>query len=488
MTTAASNNGARQTTLATLTKHDDRQPVTASAPVGATAGAAAARPLKSRRHATAAKAAAKVPATPITKPDGVSKAAGKAGPSKATGKATADTATASDKTRRIDKMFRPAITWRELPGGTPDKPHLKYSPGTSCLKAVEEAVERIINGTVHRTCRDGSPLSPATIANNRQYLKTIRKVLGTEDLVEAILVPQRTADRLAAAITTASTLSVVATTMLAVLSEAGVDQACNELLRAWRRAVAPLRQAAKSKAASSVPSPSQQLKRLDWDKDVLARERAMRASKRRSTATGEADYLLLAVNSLHPPRRTADYNGVLLVGPKTAGKEPSEQDIANAAAVLDLRLTPAKLTVNAFKTAKSCLAAARRVAEQAGEDGEDEVAFQCRLLPALDEAVRNSLERFPRRFMFPIREGKPDAMYSCLKSYENWTVRRFKKIFNGKPSTMNDLRHSFNTWLFQQGPSLRQAKHAAHMMSQSLEMQAYYRQIDEETKIAGLDV
>ena len=66
-------------------------------------------------------------------------------------------------------------------------------------------------------------------------------------------------------------------------------------------------------------------------------------------------------------------------------------------------------------------------------------------------------------------------------------MRRYKPLFHGTPSTMNDLRHSFNTWLFQQGPSLRQAKHAAHMMSQSLEMQAYYRQIDEEKEIAGLD-
>lgn len=388
------------------------------------------------------------------------------------------TATKTTPKTSMNSFFPKANSWEDIPNTN----YQRFVATPACLKAVARAAHRMALGQPAESA-ERRDLSENTIATNINNIKRARRALDLDEdlLTQALLEPFRTVDVLSKAIKVPATLKSTIGALIAVLKEAGIKDHCGDLYTKWKQAFAPIRQAAVAAAVAA-----QDENALDWRKDVLAREKAMHGNPRTKFSS---HHLLLAFVCLVPPRRPKDYSQVLLVGPGTAGgPEPSQEDIKNAAAYIDLRGDgPVRMVIRRFKTAKSQLASRKRKAESIGQDPEEVVEpFETTLPDDLVKVLRGSLAQVPRRYLFPVVKCNPSKRYEKVTSFNKWSAETLTKVM-GRPASFNDVRHAFITWLYKQNPTMGQLLLASDLMAHNIRTQLEYRTVAGHKPIRGLD-
>ena len=177
----------------------------------------------------------------------------------------------------------------------------------------------------------------------------------------------------------------------------------------------------------------------------------------RSTELGSANHLLIGFSGGcgFPPLRGGDLGLVSIV---TSLDKEADEKYAGGGNVLvwDGLRDDSFLLVRHHKTTKTHGTLKRPIPQ------------------SLKEIVHESLKREPRTMLFV--SPKTNQRFETEESFSKWAQRAFKKIFDGKPVTMNTARHSFISALDTHKMSTQDLEDVATLMGQSVgEQRRYFR-------------
>ena len=102
---------------------------------------------------------------------------------------------------------------------------------------------------------------------------------------------------------------------------------------------------------------------------------------------------------------------------------------------------------------------------------------------SLKEIVDESLCKTPRTNLFV--SPKTNDQFESEDSFSRWATRTFKKVFDGKPVTMNTARHSFISALDTHEMSTQDLEDIASLMGQSISEQRKYFRLSPRRKREG---
>jgi hypothetical protein len=349
-----------------------------------------------------------------------------------------------------------------------------FTPSKQCMKALKRAVSLIESGERGEASRAaGRVLMPKTLKNRRSHLNRLRKNIEG-DLMEALLSPSKTANILKERLPKPGTLEQTLRVVMTIFTEAGVDKLCSELHTRWRQALAPVTDAAKAQQQQPSPGATQMFMRALSKCEQLNDDPKTRYSD---------NHLLLSLFTKVPPRRTQDYGKVMLLGPGTAGRTPTAEEVAAAGGVwyLDgIDQGHTRLVVRTFKTGDAFKGQKQRAAHRRGESTDAVEPFD-RVVdsPELLEVVRGSLEQRPRRWLFTmaraskkVTEGAKQngggVPYHDADSFDAVVLRRMKEML-GKDTTIDKLREGYALWADEQRPSAAELDTICDWMGHSVE-------------------
>jgi hypothetical protein len=285
-------------------------------------------------------------------------------------------------------------------------------------------------------------LSASSKQRYRGALEQALRVCGEDRRQERLTLPQMMMDvegsyaRLDAAIPSRESLRTVLTALISTLKNCRgpgcSGEAMRKALSGWRGKLAPVSADLIRERETNVGTPAMLAAKVSWSEvvDVLARLSREEFASR--------THLLLAMYSMIPPRRQADYYRVSIL------EVPPVEEHRHAAWLVVSQ--PMVLVVREYKTAKS-------------------YAKWTKELPAgLSKVVRASLVASPRGFLF---QGADGRQFSTVEAYKKMSNRVLKSLF-GPDASVNSLRHSYATYVNQQNPSLAERKRVARDMGHSL--------------------
>ena len=232
-------------------------------------------------------------------------------------------------------------------------------------------------------------------------------------------------------------------------------------LPAWTAANKELCARLEARAAENARTPHEQAARV-----TLADARALEARLRLSE-NGSPRHLLLAWHTLWPPNRGGDAGAVRLLA-----SSDHDDGLGN---VLVLSPHPPVFKLRDHKTAK--------------HHGTIERA----LPPDLAQVLAASLAARPRAHLFetgtapsrsphpPALAGAPRAPFATERAFQQWASRALAKLFDGRPVTVNSLRHAFVNAMDLPKMSTRKLADVARAMGHTVHTQLKaYRRVDDD--------
>lgn len=177
----------------------------------------------------------------------------------------------------------------------------------------------------------------------------------------------------------------------------------------------------------------------------------------RDTEFGSPNHLLLGFSGGcgFPPLRGGDLGLVSIVSPNEKAADITNKDGGNVLVWNGLE-KDAYLLVRNHKTSKTHGTLTRPIPQ------------------SLKEIVHESIKKDPRSTLFI--SPKTNIQFETEESFSRWAQRAFKKIFDGKPVTMNTARHSFISALDTHQMSTQDLEDVATLMGQSIgEQRKYFR-------------
>lgn len=170
--------------------------------------------------------------------------------------------------------------------------------------------------------------------------------------------------------------------------------------------------------AQNLPTQRQAQADVPWP-DIIKRRDELAAADPK-TQHGEA-HLLLSMYTYIPPRRQLDYANMRVYTDRAASIEPKRDHNW-----IQLEKNKATMYIHDYKTAKY----------YSGYS-------QDNLPPPLIDIIRESLKVKPRDYLFAQADGTP---FKNANSFQKYSNRILKSIFNNQHVTVNTLRHSFSTY------------------------------------------
>lgn len=143
----------------------------------------------------------------------------------------------------------------------------------------------------------------------------------------------------------------------------------------------------------------------------------------KNTEYASRDHLLLAMYALLPPRRQMDYARIHVVSSESTSSQRASIK-SSADAYLDTTAEPYIIHVRKFKTCNSLKPWTKRLPSE------------------LCDIIFTSLRRNPRTYLFEASNGCP---YPDANAFAQMSNRSLKRLFNGRPVTVNSLRHAYAT-------------------------------------------
>ena len=177
----------------------------------------------------------------------------------------------------------------------------------------------------------------------------------------------------------------------------------------------------------------------------------------RETEFGSPNHLLIGFSGGcgFPPLRGGDLGLVSIVSPKDKAADVQQKEGGNVLVWNGLD-KDSYLLVRHHKTSKTHGTLKRPIPQ------------------SLKEIVNESLKTEPRTTLFV--SPKTSTQFETEDSFSRWAQRAFKKIFDGKPVTMNTARHSFISALDTHQMSTQDLEDVATLMGQSIgEQRKYFR-------------
>jgi hypothetical protein len=285
--------------------------------------------------------------------------------------------------------------------------------------------------------------SPETLRSYLCKLRKAREVTGARDTRTMLAAPARSLAALRAHYTTPATLKQTLTVVLAVLAHNSTwADAHPKAAAQWKEAHT---QAARTAALDGKVTRFEAVAhKFVCMSDVVAARRRLRAAANSGTLAHTLTHLMLVFFSQVPPKR-ADYNELSVV--PAGGAEPRGGNY-----VLLSSSRAAELVMHDYKTAK-----------RGGQ------AFRERLSRPAAAALRESLLAFPRKYVFPGRDGGP----MTAAAFSQFVIRQCRALF-GKPVGVSQLRHAYVTDLFERGATAAEKRAAAVSMQHSSATQKTY--------------
>lgn len=182
-------------------------------------------------------------------------------------------------------------------------------------------------------------------------------------------------------------------------------------------------------------------KRVTW-RDVLECEKRLRKDEYASR-----DHLLIAMNSLRPPRRLKDYCDMEVC----KNKSEFDRSTYHNKMYLDTRNKFAQMTIGEYKTAKTY-----------GD-------YEAKISGTLYDIIKCSLNEEKRKYLFENAKHEPFTAGTFSK-YVTDVIKRTMKCSIGQTG----LRHLKITDFNASNPSQREREQLARDMGNSPEMQGYY--------------
>ena len=217
----------------------------------------------------------------------------------------------------------------------------------------------------------------------------------------------------------------------------------------WRARKEEARRACNLHDANNVQTPEASIRTPDLTR-LRAAEKSMAERARVGDRGDSQEHLWLAVAAYVPAKRR-DWGSVLIV---YSASEGIRQDDAKKNHLI-LTDTGARVVFNVYKEAKTY-----------GRFAED--------LPVnVTSALRASISRFPRTYMFENRDGEP---FSGGKSFGDWAIATLRKHHGGDPITLNGLRKAWSQTVADGriATNAERGRLAKSMMHSVQVQQAYY--------------
>jgi len=292
--------------------------------------------------------------------------------------------------------------------------------------------------------------------------------------------------------------------------EAGILPSARD---AWASCSRAASRATRRKYVNHLASDRQREGYVPWEELVRRRQRL---EEEEGTPPSRAR-LLLSMLTMAPPMRTSDLGSlrVLRVPEDLPALPTSVRDVERSAVLsrgnhlvlpsLPKKTAPAVLVMTEYKTAERYARAGkrkqRREAEEKKDDfvapfaqdrvldgprdedeakrrnrkEEDEEATRVRigyLSDALTAVVRDSLAAHSREWLFEGEGGRPFVLEN---SFNQMALRELRWLFDGRPVTVNLVRHAAVAWLDRQKPRNRELElYFQYWMMHTRDMQREY--------------
>lgn len=263
----------------------------------------------------------------------------------------------------------------------------------------------------------GNPfLKPASQDTYVYNMKSILTLCNTDTIYDVLTRPGQCARKIHTLPSLHTRLSYF-NVILRFLAMSGLMAAKPALFESWNRHHKLVADKLKEMEANNMPTKRQARTMIDW-RQVLKVRDALGAS---APTRASPAHLLLAIYTYIPPRRQQDYARMrVYVDPSTPVPTKDHNFI-------DVAHSPPLLYVHDYKTAKFYN------------------GYNNNKLPgALVEIIRASCKTQPREWLFAQQPSlKP---FANNNSFQKWSNRTLKQVFNNSEFTVNTLRHSFATY------------------------------------------
>jgi integrase len=288
-----------------------------------------------------------------------------------------------------------------------------------------------------------SDLSEASKNTYLERTRMIKKCIGNQTLDSAIQSPEETYSKLSACYSDYATLSGLCATVLALVKHSQSNQFTSGHIEAWRSYKKALNHHVKERTIDGSLSKREKEGWVTWDEVIRV------FNELGKSEYGSNRHLVLAMYVLLPPGRH-DYHCIEIVdSPQPAARLDNYLLIHNGTMTIYL---------NIYKTAKRY------------------GSYEKELPRALQDIIRLSLNKNPRKYLFPKRHEPTECMQK--DTYRKFMNNVFRSLFN-KPVTVNILRHSFITSIDYNKSTPRELMQYAKDMRHSIPQQMLYRRFED---------
>lgn len=245
------------------------------------------------------------------------------------------------------------------------------------------------------------------------------------------------------------------TTVLTFLNYSGLKAKDKPLYQKWYIVFEKVREVVKEAEASNLPSAKQSRNHIHWS-DVLR--------ARGGLEVGSPEHVLLSFYTYVPPRRQLDYTNMIIY---TNKKEAPPLD-HNQFHLYCEKYSSAYMFINEFKNSKFYKS-----------------FFNKEIPPELVHTLRVSLQKQPRGWVFVEVDGQP---FKTANSFQKYSNRILKRVFNNPEMSVNVLRHSFSTYLSEvPNMTVKERQRHAIKMGHSLKKSLEYAFIKQDPPMSMME-
>lgn len=311
------------------------------------------------------------------------------------------------------------------------------------------------DAAIESAVRGAKDVKDGTKENYMRYLRRAARLAGAT-MWDILTKPEAHWPTIAQQLTETSKKTMAAT-MLAVIKHARLTT--DGVKEKWSAIYESAAEGADAAILQSEPRKPNAV--IEWEEVVGNYDRLVKEQP-----DGSVDRLLSGFYVLMPPRRQLDYAKLRVLVSKTArDEEVAEALREHATGSVDMTKRPAVMTVYQFKTASKM------------------GPFECTLPRALDSTLRASLRQQKRKWVFV--SPKNNEPFQNANSFAHWHNNKLTTWFQGRPITVNSLRHSAATHVLNDPTrSLEDRQRIARAMGHSALQQSryFYKAVEDKKK------
>lgn len=246
-------------------------------------------------------------------------------------------------------------------------------------------------------------------------IKAIKRFCNDQSIHDILSSPATCAPKLTSSNIPLHSQKTYLATVLTFLSKSGLKASDHPLFVQWYTFFDKVHKTIKERENNNIPTPRQELNNVLWHDVLKVRDALPFAS---------LPHLLLSIYTFVPPRRQMDYMAMRIY--------------RNADDIVPLNHNHFHLYSNKYKSPYMFVSDFKNAKYfQTG-------FFNKEIPSPLVKIIKRSLKDSPRDYLFVQANGQA---YTDVNSFQKFTNRTLKQIFNKPGMSVNVLRHSFATYV-----------------------------------------